>query len=79
MNEQLWVTDKDEKYLHPVPYWEAIFRKQLVYWIRKNWPLKSKFNKIALKASQPGLGFTTFLKKKYLDKIVKKKYEEEKD
>ncbi|CAD6227268.1 GSCOCG00006053001-RA-CDS [Cotesia congregata] len=111
MNEQLWITDEDKKYVHPVPYWamqdclfnvqknstiaclhetqfllfesdrrnglyistETSFKKQSVYWIRKNWPLKSKFDKMMLTALEPALGYTTFLKKNYIDKIVKKR------
>ncbi|CAG5074182.1 Protein of unknown function [Cotesia congregata] len=100
MNEQLWVTDEDKKYLHPIPdhydlqncglavrknsatacvffthvslllsrfddslytSTEAIFKKQFVFWAKKNWPLMSKFNEMALKASEPLPGFTRIL------------------
>nr|ACE75462.1 hypothetical protein GIP_L7_0010 [Glyptapanteles indiensis] len=110
LNEKLWVTDEDKKYLHPVSSSdiqiaifnvrqnstiacihftqtlqylvaqksnfyvskEAVFKKQLVYLVRKNWPLKSKFDQMALNAMEQGFGFSTFYKKRYLDKIAKK-------
>ncbi|KAH0551951.1 hypothetical protein KQX54_003386 [Cotesia glomerata] len=110
MNEQLWVTGEDKKYLHPfslhdnVDYirnlaknstiayilftedtqfmekstdWmysstDAVFEKQFIFWARKNWPLMSKFNKMALKASDRGSGFKIYLKYRYLDNVMKK-------
>nr|ACE75471.1 hypothetical protein GIP_L7_0100 [Glyptapanteles indiensis] len=120
LNEKLWVTNEDKKYLHPVSYYdlqmamddvrqnstvacihftqnlqysqiqksniyvskEAVFQKQLVYLVRKNWPLKSKFDQMALNAMEQGFGFSIFLKKIILDKVKKlaseKKIEESK-
>nr|ACE75465.1 hypothetical protein GIP_L7_0040 [Glyptapanteles indiensis] len=116
LNEKLWVTNEDKRYLHPVSYHdiepamhnvrqnstiacihftqtlqylvvqksnyyvskEAVFKKQLVYFVRKNWPLKSKFDQTALNAMEQGFGFSTFLKKSILDKIVKKLASEKK-
>ncbi|XP_044592904.1 uncharacterized protein LOC123270821 [Cotesia glomerata] len=110
MNEQLWVTDEDRKYLHPVLYTDiqkyvlkvrenstiacihftdylltesgkdnnlyistkAVFKKQLVSWARKNWPLISKFNKMVLKTSQRGLGHAIFKKKRCIAKLEEK-------
>nr|ACE75467.1 hypothetical protein GIP_L7_0060 [Glyptapanteles indiensis] len=116
LNEKLWVTNEDKKYLHPVSYYdiqtamhnvrqnstiacihftqnlqysqvqksniyvskEAVFKKQLVYLVRKNWPLKSKFDQMALNAMEQGFGYSIFLKKSILGKIVKELASEKK-
>ncbi|CAD6208701.1 GSCOCG00003509001-RA-CDS [Cotesia congregata] len=43
--------DNTDVYVSKTP----IFKKQFVHWARKNWPLKHKFDKMALKTSEPGL------------------------
>ncbi|CAG5079150.1 Protein of unknown function [Cotesia congregata] len=109
INEQLWVSDEDKKYLHPLPENEMIdcikavpqnstiacifrtkasvgeaselkhlhvskknvFKKLMVYWARKNWPLKNKFEEIARVTAE--LGFSRYIK---LDNSLKKKQRE---
>ncbi|CAG5078911.1 Protein of unknown function [Cotesia congregata] len=108
VNESLWVTDEDKKYLHPISTEEItncindvttnltiaciheanllqrnivnysdiylsktpVFKKQLVYWTRKNWPLKTKFDEMALKTLELALLLEFQSKKR--DKNAKK-------
>ncbi|XP_057335798.1 uncharacterized protein LOC130674474 isoform X1 [Microplitis mediator] len=93
INEKLWVTDEDRKYMHPTSNEDlgrcaykaqenstiacidrtmyqldyalnlknlyvskdVVFRKYLVYWTRKDWPLKDRVDKIAALSVETGL------------------------
>ncbi|XP_074114287.1 odorant binding protein 9 isoform X2 [Cotesia typhae] len=93
INEKLWVTEEDQKYLHPSSHTvlkkcvkeaqqnstiacidytmhqllyalelknlyvskDKVFKKYYVYWIRKNWALKEKINKVRSISVETGL------------------------
>ncbi|XP_044593668.1 uncharacterized protein LOC123271416 [Cotesia glomerata] len=111
INKQLWVTDEDKKYLHPIDTAQMygcfervktnvttaciltkifillsaadtsnvymskmpILKKQFVYWARKNWPLKSKFDEVALETLESGIAAELVLEKRDKKKLDKKK------
>ncbi|CAG5074093.1 Protein of unknown function, partial [Cotesia congregata] len=110
INEQLWITEEDQKYLKPITLGgmndcveflidnpkmacifgtnsflaaaynepelhvskEPVFKKQLVHWVRKNWPLKDKFDKMMIKTRKPGFD-SVIVNKRFFDGFFKKK------